>query len=95
MASRKIGSLWRKQTKDGKVFYSGVIQDIRGDINIAVFMNDRKESEKHPDLNIVLSGDHDERKQIQEDPFFGSSSMDQSPAPLPEDEINVDDIPFE
>lgn len=95
MASRKIGSLWRKQTKDGKVFYSGVIQDIRGDINIAVFMNDRKESEKHPDLNIVLSGDRDERKQTQEDPFFGTSSHIQDQAPMPEDEINVDEIPFE
>ncbi len=94
MASRKIGSLWRKQTKDGKVFYSGVIQDIRGDINIAVFMNDRKESEKHPDLNIVLSGERDERKQAQADPFFGMD--EQAPAPeSAQDEINVDDIPFD
>lgn len=95
MASRKIGALWRRESKDGKIFYSGVIQDIRGDINIAVFVNDKKESDKHPDLNIVLSGDRDERKQAPADPFFGTSSPSQDQAPLPEDEINVDDIPFE
>jgi len=34
---------------------SGVIQDLSGDINIAVFKNDKKEADKQPDYNIVLS----------------------------------------
>ena len=53
--ARKIGALWLKQSQDGKQYLSGVIQDISGDINIAVFKNDKKESDKHPDYNIVLS----------------------------------------
>lgn len=31
------------------------MQDISGDIQIAVFENDRKEKENQPDYNIVLS----------------------------------------
>jgi len=53
--SRKIGVLWLRQSQDGKQFLSGVIQDLSGDINIAVFKNDRKEAENQPDYNIVLS----------------------------------------
>lgn len=53
--SRKIGALWLKQSQDGKQFLSGVIQDLSGDINIAIFKNDRKEAENQPDYNIVLS----------------------------------------
>ncbi len=53
--SRKIGALWLKQSQDGRQFLSGVIQDLSGDINIAVFKNDKKETEKQPDYNIVLS----------------------------------------
>ena len=53
--SRKIGALWIKQTQDGRNYLSGVIQDLSGDINIAVFKNDKKEADKQPDYNIVLS----------------------------------------
>ena len=53
--SRKIGALWIRKSQDGKTFLSGVIQDLSGDINIAVFKNDRKEADNQPDYNIVLS----------------------------------------
>lgn len=53
--SRKIGALWIKQSQDGRNYLSGVIQDLSGDINIAVFKNDKKEADKQPDYNIVLS----------------------------------------
>lgn len=53
--SRKIGALWLKTANDGRKFFSGVLQDLTGDINIAVFKNDRKEKENQPDYNIVLS----------------------------------------
>ncbi len=53
--SRKIGALWLKQSQDGRQFLSGVLQDLGGDINIAVFKNDKKEADKQPDYNIVLS----------------------------------------
>ncbi len=53
--SRKIGALWLRQTQDGIKYFSGVIQDLSGDINIAVFRNDKKEKDNQPDYNIVLS----------------------------------------
>ena len=53
--AKKIGALWLKMSKEGETFYSGVIQDLRGDIPIVVFQNNRKENEKQPDFNIVLS----------------------------------------
>jgi len=53
--SRKIGALWIRQSQDGRNYLSGVIQDLSGDINIAVFKNDKKEADKQPDYNIVLS----------------------------------------
>lgn len=68
--SRKIGALWLKQSQDGRQFLSGVLQDLGGDINIAVFKNDKKENEKQPDYNIVLS----ERSKPQ-------AQADQGPAP--------------
>jgi uncharacterized protein (DUF736 family) len=49
-----IGVLWKRE-KDGKEYYSGVLNDLRGKINIAVFPNNRKEADNQPDMNIVIS----------------------------------------
>lgn len=49
-----IGALWKRE-KDEKVYFSGVIRDLHGEINIAVFPNNRKEAENQPDFNIVVS----------------------------------------
>ena len=53
--SRKIGALWIRKTKEGMQYFSGVLNDLSGDIRIAAFRNDRKEKENQPDFNIVLS----------------------------------------
>ncbi len=53
--SRKIGALWIRETQEGKKFMSGLIETLNGDVKIAVFKNDKKEKENHPDYNIVLS----------------------------------------
>jgi len=53
--TRKIGALWVRETQDGKKFVSGLIETLNGDVQIAVFKNDKKEKENHPDYNIVLS----------------------------------------
>lgn len=83
--SRKIGALWSKKTQDGKSFLSGVLNDLGGDINIAVFKNDRKENDNHPDYNIVLSERKPQNQNTTTDDFgFGDSA----PMPKPED------IPF-
>ena len=57
-----IGVLWKKE-KDGREYYSGVINDLRGQINIAVFPNDRKQAENQPDMNIIISFGEDKKSE--------------------------------
>ncbi|MDQ5987360.1 MAG: hypothetical protein CSYNP_03100 [Syntrophus sp. SKADARSKE-3] len=94
MASQKIGALWKRKTQDGKTFLSGVIQDIRGDINVAVFANDRKDKDTQPDFNIVRSEQREQReeaKQEKNDDFnFGNSE----PKSGDDEEIKVENIPW-
>ena len=49
-----VGVLWKK-SKNGMDYFSGVLKDLHGTINIAVFPNNRKENDKQPDFNIVVS----------------------------------------
>jgi uncharacterized protein (DUF736 family) len=52
-----IGSIWQKE-KNGKVFYSGVIQSPfipEGEMHFAIFQNDKKDKTNQPDFNIVWS----------------------------------------
>jgi uncharacterized protein (DUF736 family) len=53
-----IGALWNRESKNGNLYMSGVIQDLRGPFNIAVFPNNNKEKENQPDYNIVISWDY-------------------------------------
>ena len=52
--NRIVGALWRRE-KDGMEYFSGVLRDLHGDINIAVFPNDYKDKQNQPDMNIVIS----------------------------------------
>ena len=60
-----IGALWQKE-KDGMTYFSGVLQDFRGDINIAVFPNNKKQAENQPDMNIVISFNAPKKEEPQE-----------------------------
>ncbi len=82
--SRKIGALWLRETQDGKKYMSGVLNDIGGDISIAIFKNDRKENQ--PDYSIVLSEKKKERSS--EDNTYSQESSHE------ESTIKVEDIPF-
>ena len=62
MANKKIGALWSKTTSEGQEYFSGVISDLRGEIQIVVFKNDKKESENQPDYDILLSEPKEEVK---------------------------------
>lgn len=74
-----IGALWQKE-KDGMPYYSGVISDFRGDINIAIFPNNRKQSENHPDMNIVISyGDRAEKQTPPEPKKNGRKKKEEAP----------------
>lgn len=102
MSNRRIGSLWLRQSKEGKKYYSGVLQDLRGDINIVIFPNDRKEKESQPDFAILLSEPKEQKASGPvNDMFIGaptpSSRIKDEEIPVineDDDQINVDDIPF-
>ena len=51
---------------------SGLIETLNGDVQIAVFKNDKKEKENQPDYNIVLS----ERSKPQVQPDQGPGPED-------------------
>lgn len=90
MANRKIGALWQRKSQDGKTFLSGVLQDLGGDIQIAVFRNDRKEADNQPDFNIVLSEPKEKREKTDNDDFLapGSDKAEDT------EEVKVDNIPW-
>lgn len=102
MASKKIGALWQKQTKDGKRYLSGILEDLSGDIRIAIFPNDRKQKDTEPDFTILRSDQSKEQKPTSQPGDFLSgdakASFDtQAPAtiePGNPDHIDVDKIPF-
>lgn len=53
---KRIGALWVRKSKDGKKYLSGIIETMYGDIQIAAFINDKKEKENQPDYNLVSNG---------------------------------------
>lgn len=55
--SNSIGALWNKSSKSGMQYMSGRITLNGQTFSIAVFVNGRKTTEKHPDYQIVLSGE--------------------------------------
>lgn len=93
---RKIGALWLRTSNDGKTFMSGVLNDLAGDISIAVFKNDRKEKDNQPDYNIVLSDKREEKpKQQHDNNFFPKDEpVDTHEPPAGTEEIKVEEIPF-
>lgn len=74
---KNIGALWIKKGAKG-TYMSGVLNDLRGDIQIAVFKNDRKEKDTHPDYRIVVMIDDDKPR---------------SSKPS-EEEVNTEELPF-
>ena len=54
----KIGVAWKKE-KNGRSFYSGVIDKLEGQekISIMIFPNNKRPGKKDPDVEIVLLTD--------------------------------------
>lgn len=57
-----IGSLWLKESKAGDKYFSGVLKDLRGDIPVVVFKNNKKETENQPDYLLYRSEPKEEVK---------------------------------
>lgn len=53
---KRIGALWVRKSKDGKRYISGIIETMYGDLQVAAFLNDKKEKENHPDYHLVSNG---------------------------------------
>ena len=51
-AKIKIGGLWKKEGKDGTVFYQG---GLSYSSNLLIFKNKFKRSERDPDLILYIS----------------------------------------
>lgn len=50
----KIGSAWKMKSKNGKEFISVVIElPIIGKVKFVLFDNDNKQSDNHPDYDVV------------------------------------------
>lgn len=48
------GALWQKIGKEGKKYYSGQITIDGQEYYVSLFKNEKKITDKHPDLNLVL-----------------------------------------
>jgi hypothetical protein len=94
MATRVIGALWSRTSKDGRTkFLSGMLNDLGGDIQITIFKNNRKEKENQPDYNIVLSEKKPERKPVDNGFGGGDEFIDEEPVRRPAAKISQEEIP--
>ena len=54
--SRRVMALWKRTTKDNTEYFSAELDlGALGKVNLAIFPNDNKEDEKHPDYYGKLS----------------------------------------
>lgn len=58
----KIGSLWKRTTKDGKAFLSGVIEYPGVALHVAVFKNENKKRSEQPDYEISWRAERPEKE---------------------------------
>lgn len=83
----QLGVLWAKKSSRGSEYFSGVLEMTEtGKLNIVIFPNLNKKSEKSPDYIILKSKPREERetKKAEEPPETG----------IGEGEITADLLPF-
>ena len=89
-----IGVLWKRE-KDGKEYYSGVLNDLRGNINIAVFPNTRKDADNQPDMNIIISWPNPGEKKESEKDNDSTNETKKKTNRKKKDEPEInEDVPF-
>lgn len=91
-----IGSLWLKQSRDGKSYMSGTFQQTNGtELQIVVFKNNKGDNPKRPDYRIFLSEPREEGQgQAQKAPAASSADRPKGNAPEKQGDAFDDDIPF-
>jgi uncharacterized protein (DUF736 family) len=66
----EIGALWKRTSQKGEPYLSGVINlPPFGQMQVAVFPNDRKQSDNHPDYRVVYSPPREKKAEEEEPPF--------------------------
>lgn len=94
--SEKIGALWKKD-KNGTKFYTGVLELPGQDtINIVVFHNGYKTSDKHPDYVIYVSRPKEQKEESDpaRDDIGYQEHINQEAPKEEQEEIKPEDIPF-
>jgi len=94
MLNQKCGALWKRESNDGKKYHTGVIETMFGQIQIAVFKNDKKEKENQPDFNIVYNGirPYENKRSQTKKIDDGLDDFDAAAGEVPVDEIPQIDI---
>ena len=69
----EIGALWKRKSGDGKSFLSGVIEFPGINIPVAIFPNENKKADNHPDFKVVWSKPQ-EKKQESNNSFSGEAN---------------------
>ncbi len=82
------GVFWKRESKKGLKYLSGVIFIAGMPINIALFPNERKEKDNQPDFRAVYS---EPKKEYSNNDFF-----DGDPGPEPQgektEEVDIEDV---
>ena len=84
------GAFWKRESKKGMKYLSGVIYVCVMPINVALFPNERKEKENQPDFRAVYSEPMD-KTESKNDDFFD----DLGPEPQGEgEEVDIEEVPL-
>jgi hypothetical protein len=106
----KVATLWRRTSKNDKQYFTGVLHDITGDIQVVGFYNN-KQNDKQPDIQLFRDdGRDDNRNKSQQGDTreqdwggFNGSAPDadadvseprDDKIEYPQEDINPEDIPF-
>jgi uncharacterized protein (DUF736 family) len=63
----QAGVLWLKKTKDGKTFFSGIVEIEGIKTKVVIFKNDYKQGDTHPDYKIYLQEESRYRQEVEPD----------------------------
>jgi uncharacterized protein (DUF736 family) len=65
----KLGAFWKKKSKNGKTFLSGVIKIDDKETKITCWPNDKNGNEKRPDDQDTWPGDENDHETESDVPF--------------------------
>jgi hypothetical protein len=74
------GALWSRVSKNNVKFLSGTVEIGGQKFGLAIFKNDKKKSDKHPDYRVLVKDLDEQNKSTQR--------------PVQSKEVDIDEIPF-